>query len=338
MFTVVTYFMGAHQASMLIFIFASSFALFTNAVVGFRIFKGNPKMAGGSIAHIGLALMFLGFVASAKYDNKETVSLEQGKKVDALGYSMRYIGYHPIERGRFAFDVEVEKGDQKFIVAPVMFNNKETEGLMRNPDIINLMTKDFYVSPLSLESPDTKNEQELTVNKDEVQKFQDMSISYLGYNFSSSPEKGNVVTVSLDVARGNKTFHLSPEMHNERGKITYIPVTLPNSNVSFAIKGMGLGNGGRGKSSITITVSTPLAAGQPPKSETLIVEASIKPFINLVWIGTITLVVGILYYDSSKGKRSKEERSVKVFICSILPGSRRPSNPALRCLRHTLPY
>ena len=148
-----------------------------------------------------------------------------------------------------------------------MFNNKESEGLMRNPDIINLMTKDFYVSPLSLESPDTKNEQELTVKKDEVQKFQDMSITYLGYNFSTSPEKGNVVTVSLDVVRGNKTFHLSPEMHNERGKVSFIPATLPNSDVSFAIKGMGLGNGGRGKSSITITVSTPLAEASHKKAK-----------------------------------------------------------------------
>ena len=305
-FTGATYFGGAHQATMLIFIFASSFALFTNTTVGYRIFKGNPKMAGGSIAHIGLALMFLGFVASAKYDDKETVSLEQGKRVQALGYTMKYIGYHPIERGRFAFDVEVEKGNQKFIVAPVMFNNKENEGLMRNPDIINLMTKDFYVSPLSLEAPDTKNEQELTIEKDEVQKFQDMSIKYLGYDFSTSPEKGNVVLVSLEVSRGNKTVRLTPEMDNQRGKVTYIPATLPKSDVSFTIKGMGLGNGGRGKSSITITVITPLAEGQAQKSETLIVEASVKPFINLVWLGTITLVAGFFITIVRRGIEARK--------------------------------
>jgi cytochrome c-type biogenesis protein CcmF len=114
------------------------------------------------------------------------------------------------------------------------------------------------------------------------------------------------VTVSLDVVRGSKTFHLSPEMHNERGKVSYIPATLPNSNVSFAIKGMGLGNGGRGKSSITITVSTPLAEGQPPKSETLIVEASIKPFINLVWVGTITLVIGFFITILRRGSEARK--------------------------------
>ncbi|HTR80694.1 MAG TPA: cytochrome c biogenesis protein CcsA [Bacteroidota bacterium] len=294
LFTLGSFIAGAHQVAMLIFLCASSFALFTNSIVGYRIFRGNPKMAGGSIAHIGLSLMFLGFVASAKYDNKETISLEEGKQVQAMGYTMRYLGYHPIERGRFAFDVEVERGGEKFIVAPVMFNNKESEGLMRNPDIINLMTKDFYVSPLSLEAPDSKNEQDLTIEKDEVQQFDGMSIQYTGYSFATSPEKGNVVTVNLEVTKGGKTEHLTPEMQNQRGKVIYVPATLENSDVSFTIKGMGLGNGGRGKSSVTVTVATPLAAGQQQKAETLIVEASIKPFINLVWIGTITLVAGFL--------------------------------------------
>ncbi len=304
--TGVCYFAGATQAAMIIFIYASSFALFTNIIVGFRIFKGSPKMAGGSIAHIGLSLMFLGFVASAKYDNKETISLEQGKQVQAMGYTMRYIGYHPTERGRFAFDVEVEKGGEKFIVAPVMFNNKENDGLMRNPDIINLMTKDFYVSPLSLEAPDSKNEQELTIEKDETQKYQDMSIKYMGYEFATSPEKGNIVTVTLDVTRAKKTVRLTPEMHNQKGTVTYIPAKMPDSDVSFTIKGMGLGNGGRGKSSITVTVSTPLAAGQPQKSETLIVEASVKPFINLVWLGTVTLVAGFFITIVRRGEEARK--------------------------------
>jgi len=31
-----------------------------------------------------------------------------------------------------------------------------------------------------------------------------------------------------------------------------------------------------------------------PKAETLVVEASVKPFINLVWIGTVALIGGFL--------------------------------------------
>jgi cytochrome c biogenesis factor len=36
----------------------------------------------------------------------------------------------------------------------------------------------------------------------------------------------------------------------------------------------------------------PEAPGTPKKEETLVVEASVKPMINLVWTGTVTLVIG----------------------------------------------
>lgn len=48
------------------------------------------------------------------------------------------------------------------------------------------------------------------------------------------------------------------------------------------------------QSSVEITIG----ATQPPtgsgKGETLIVEASVKPYINLVWMGTITLIAGFI--------------------------------------------
>ena len=146
----------------------------------------------------------------------------------------------------------------------------------------------------------------MTIEKDETQKYQDMSIKYMGYEFATSPEKGNIVTVTLDVTRAKKTVRLTPEMHNQKGTVTYIPAKMPDSDVSFTIKGMGLGNGGRGKSSITVTVSTPLAAGQPQKSETLIVEASVKPFINLVWLGTVTLVAGFFITIVRRGEEARK--------------------------------
>ena len=84
-------------------------------------------------------------------------SLEQGKEVEARGYKMKYVGYEAMERGRYGFNIEVEKNGQKFVVTPVMFQDGENASLIRNPDIINMITKDFYVSPLSLESGEQKS-------------------------------------------------------------------------------------------------------------------------------------------------------------------------------------
>jgi len=52
-----------------------------------------------------------------------------------------------------------------------------------------------------------------------------------------------------------------------------------------------------------------LAAGQPSKSETLVVEASIKPFINLVWVGTITLVIGFFITILRRGSEARKNEA-----------------------------
>jgi cytochrome c-type biogenesis protein CcmF len=48
------------------------------------------------------------------------------------------------------------------------------------------------------------------------------------------------------------------------------------------------------KSAVEINVKMPIDETVPKREETLVVEASIKPMINLVWAGTITLIVGFL--------------------------------------------
>ena len=304
-FTVIAFFMGATHGSMVIFIFASSFALFTNLLVGYRIIQGNAKMAGGAITHIGISLMFLGFVASAKYDEVKTLNLEQGRQVEALGYKMKYVGYEPMARGRFAFNVEVEKDGQKFVVAPVMFQESENGSLIRNPDIVNLLTRDFYVSPLSLEAGDQEHSaNEITIHETEPVEIAGMSVRYLGYDFTQSKEKGNYLVAKLEVIKDGKKEIIKPTMSNMTGNITFEPAKL-SSGISFTIKGMNPTKD-KSQSSITLTVDGIQAHNhsQTQKNETLVVEASIKPFINLVWSGTVILIVGFVVTIVRRGQEA----------------------------------
>ncbi|HLP16180.1 MAG TPA: cytochrome c biogenesis protein CcsA [Bacteroidota bacterium] len=293
LFTIAAIVIGAHHPAMILFIFVSSFALFANILIGYRIMRGNPKLAGGSLAHIGIALMFLGFVSSAKYDEKETISLEQGRRISSMGYAMTYVGYHPTERGRYAFTVEVEREGRKFVVEPVMFQSEEMGGLMRNPDIINLITKDFYLAPVSLEAPQEMNEQVVTMKTNTAAEVQGTKIIYRGYEFSQTAE-GNRVTAKIDVIRNGKTVRVQPTMMNKHGEVEYIPAAIPGTNISLVIKGMTPNRQDESKSEMTLGVRTPLDPSQPKKGEVFIVEATVKPFINLVWIGTFALIGGFL--------------------------------------------
>jgi cytochrome c-type biogenesis protein CcmF len=284
---------GAHHAAMILFVFVSSFALFANILIGYKIMKGNTKLAGGSLAHIGISLMFLGFVSSAKYDQKETITLEQGRQVSSMGYMMTYVGYHPTERGRYAFTVEVERNGRRFVVEPVMFQSEEMGGLMRNPDIINLITKDFYVAPVSFESPEDVNEHEMTMHVNETADANGVKIIYRGFEFSQSNE-GNLVAANIDVLKDGRLLRVQPLMKNKRGDIDYVPVQIPGTNTSLVIKGMAPNRQDESKSTITLGVQTPLDPKLPKKPDVFIVEATVKPFINLVWIGTFALVGGFL--------------------------------------------
>jgi len=296
LFTIVTYFMGAVHATMLIFIFASSFALFTNLIVGYKIVQGNPKMAGGALAHVGIAIMFLGFVASAKYDDVKTLNLEQGKEVEALGYKIKYVGYEALERGRYGFNVEVEKDGQKFVVTPVMFQEGENASLIRNPDIINMITKDFYVSPLSLESgEESAHNHEVTVNKGNTETYNGLQIKYVGYDFSQTKEKGNYLVVNLEVIKAGKKYTLKPTMTNSGGQPKFENAEISGTGIIIGIKGMKPGNDEQ--ASVTLSVEglqEESVQQQTKKIDTLVVEASIKPYINLVWIGTFALIGGFL--------------------------------------------
>lgn len=297
---------GAHQIVMIIFILASSFALFANIIIGYKIMKGNPKLAGGSLAHIGIALMFLGFIASAKYDEKETLSLEQGQSVTSMGYTMKYVGYHPTERGRYAFTVEVEQNGKRFLVEPVMFEAPDM-GLMRNPDVVNLYTKDFYLAPVSLETPPEANEQELTVHPNETAMVAGTKIIYRGYEFSQSPETGNRVAANIDVLKDGKIIRVQALMLNRKGEITYVPVPIPGTTAQVLIKGMNPNAADQSKSAMILTVKTPLDPMAPKRQETLIVEATIKPFINLVWFGTFAMIGGFLITIVRRSQESKHQ-------------------------------
>ncbi|WP_338815020.1 cytochrome c biogenesis protein CcsA [Bernardetia sp. Wsw4-3y2] len=61
------------DASYMILVLTSVYALVSNGISIARTIKLNPKLAGGALAHIGVALMFFGILSSSGYD--EIVSM-----------------------------------------------------------------------------------------------------------------------------------------------------------------------------------------------------------------------------------------------------------------------
>ena len=143
--------MGIRDWAALALIFTSVFALIVNVEIGITVARGDPRFLGGKIAHAGVALFFLGMIASGRFESRAHVALPLNAPRGVLGHTLTYTGYAPTADGKFAFSVRVESQDASFILAPVMFGGGE-QGIMRNPAIASFFSRDFYLSPVDLES------------------------------------------------------------------------------------------------------------------------------------------------------------------------------------------
>jgi len=295
-------FIGLEDIQVGLFIFGALFSLFANLEVGRRIVKGNPKYAGGAITHVGLAVMFIGFVTSSVYDDKETVSLHRGQSIDVLGYQLTYTGFSPIEGDKFAFHVQVQKDGHTGVVSPIMYRSSFTQGLMRNPDIMNLVTKDFYVAPLSLEPGAKSSEEPFRLAKGESKILEGVGVRFVDFEFPDMEKaamlEGREVRIGaiLEITDDSGASERVVSSRIFRGgEVVEEPATYGN-RYAFRMVGMSPDREDARRSTVDL-VAEPIgsdAQAASPSEDILVVEASVKPYINLVWNGVIIMIVGFL--------------------------------------------
>ncbi len=293
-----------------VFLFAAVFSLTANLAVGWRIVKGNPKFAGGAIAHVGLAVMFLGFVASSNFQDKRTVSLEQNKPQTVLGYQLTYTGYHSIGKDKYAFDVVASKDGESFSISPVMYYSKYNDGLMRNPDIRNLYSHDFYLAPLSLEQPSSVTNAGVTsvsLKLGEEKTVGELKVKFEDFDFPENQREammeGKDVEIGArllvsEIEKRKPPIEIVPKKVMRKGQMTDQPATYA-TNYQVTLDAMRPDQEHRENSTIDVSVKDLVIAqaaeqAEAGKSDTLIAEATIKPFINLVWSGLIILLIGFV--------------------------------------------
>jgi len=292
--------LGANDIMMLLFGFASSFALFVNIEMAYVTAKGDPRWMGGKIAHIGLALFFLGVLASGKYGHKQQVALTLNSPQQVFGYNLTYTGNRPVGGKKFAFDVDAERDGAKFRLSPVMSDMGE-QGLMRNPDIKSFITRDLYLSPVSLEQSGGSNGEageRVSIKRGETVDIQGVQTKFVEFDMGKhgmeamtgggGVQVGSVLALSS--SQGKET--VTPvAVYDQQGGTTYQPAESKLLGAKIQLVSMNV-QMGSDQSTVTLEVLRPNSQSSP--REVLMVEASIKPFMNLVWSGAILLFLGLI--------------------------------------------
>ena len=190
----------------------------------------------------------------------------------------------------------IKKGDKVYSVSPVMYISEFNNGLMREPAILTTFTKDIYVSPLGYEEGESHSQDGsvFQLEKGDNIKFEGSNITFTEFDIPPETmqamqagedfEMGAVLSAEKDGAI--KDFELKRKSVN--GKIEYTSETISEFNLKVDLLNLQAGK---------IDVSLSSLDGKQiekveNKKEILSIAASIKPFINFVWIGVVIMVVG----------------------------------------------
>jgi cytochrome c-type biogenesis protein CcmF len=297
---------GVRDTAMGAFVFASVFALVVNVEMAWKARALGIVGLGGKFAHIGLAVFFLGVISTGKYSASRDLSLQLNTPTEALGYTFTYLGNRPVDDGKYAFDVAVENAEHRLVLAPVMFQAGE-QGIMRNPDIATSVMRDIYISPVSLNEASHNHAESYTLPKGETVSMGKVTARFVRFDMGSHANQGGMtgdggMTIGsvLELTDGRDTETIIPTaVYQSGGDPEYPPSSSRLMNTTVRLVAMNVGVD-QGASTVTVEVDRPHDAAEP--GETLVVEASVKPFVNLLWAGTIVMFAGFLFATVRRAK------------------------------------
>jgi len=307
---------GVHDVMLAVFAFATSFAFFVNLEVAVRIIKGKKTFLGAYVAHIGIALFLLGVISTAGYSVEDQVDLVKGEPRHVLGYDLTFKGYTPYTEAnetKYAFNIEVAKdGKVKNVVSPIMYVASFNNSLMREPDILTMFTRDLYISPVGYNEGDVThgNGTEVTITKGSSTTYNSAIIKFTEFDFPKDAMNAMMnggsfqLGAKLSVSYKGNDYEVEPLMKSENGQRNFIPAEIPDANLKIEMTNL--------EASGKVTLSLSKLNGNNNKQETvkpkesLSVDASIKPFINLVWSGVLVMVFGFVI---SVVRRTKESQN-----------------------------
>jgi cytochrome c-type biogenesis protein CcmF len=280
--------LGFGGAGALALFFVAMAALTANVVRLVLVARENPLHTGAAVAHVGFALIFVGIVASGAWGQKKEVDLPLGEPVESQGLTLTYRGHVDGTEPKDTWRVAVMKpGEAEDVLHVRMYSKGRGEDgrpqIMRFPAIHRELARDVYVAPLALDT--SGGQGELQLRKGQAIPYKDAKITFVKFETGAGGEQHSMtVQAIVDVARGSQRETVALPLTVVQGRMVGQPVSpkaLPG--VTLSLERMSVEEG---------MVFVKADDGAPQASEVLVVEASIKPLIGLLWAGTLLVGVG----------------------------------------------
>ena len=294
---VIAYVAGVTSWQLMLFVGTAAFGLISNVIIVFRQYRSGWQTVGGPIAHIGVALMFIGIVGSGSFDETTRLLLSSGKVQSAFGYEFTFRGVPDQSSDKPKIVIDVADGKQSYAASPSLYFSNYNQSIVREPDIKIFPMKDLYISPMELHASEpTQGEGHpvLDLAKGETKEFLGYKVTFDRFQMDQHGESGNMsVGALLHVMVGGKVYDLTPRLSiNDRGERQSIPVQLPEGASSGRSPQVALNaiNVDEGKVFLVFPGLDQKETVSPDQE--LLVEVSIKPLMMVLWTGVVLIIAG----------------------------------------------
>ncbi len=314
-------------------LFASVYAVLGNASLMKRMFEGKVHLVGASVAHIGFGILLMGVLVSSankkvisinqsgmqlnpEFDaqaNMEHVYLEKGKALRMGDYEIEY-RKDTTEWVNNYYQVHYKKIDPKtnevayeFDLYPNAQINPKM-GLVANPDTKHYLSHDVFTYVSSV--PKEKGEAKFVHPQQYDVAVGDTIFSNNGYiilkAINSNVKEGKVdmenmqllIAAELEVHTLDQVYKVTPMYGIQNNSVAQFESVLEEAKLRFKFTNVNPANG-----KITIEVGEKDTSG-----EFIIMKAIMFPWINLVWGGTIIMIVGFTLSIIKRLKKIKDEK------------------------------
>ena len=326
--------LGAREPASLVMLFACGFAADMNLRAVVRKAK-NGKLggAGGYLAHVGVGIMMAGIVVSGVYARTERVTLVRNEPKKVGDKTLTFLRVVPgTETRKQAMEIRVQTSAGKTGYAyPKMYVNSKTGQLMANPAIRRSAVLDDYMAPQEYDPGQPER-----IGRDvQLTKGTTTSVEGTGFTFrdfnadrSAMMQGGNEILVLTELTI------TPPDGSHHDATLRYVHHMDGREPDAQEIEIPGVAGGfmkviGVSPSDGTVAVrlrglaKDPASEYQAATRESLSLEVTAKPLINLVWGGFYVMMAGGLI---ALAKRSREAARATVRAEAGAP-SPAPSSP-----------
>lgn len=316
----------------------SIYAVVANTAYIWAGLKGSLRFAGGSVSHLGFGLLLTGILISSskkevlsyntsgifvplgkesKEKPGENLTLVKGLRTDMGSYWVTYEkdSTHPKKPLWFYHLLFEPKSDgETFTLTPNAFiNYKGNEGLMANPDAKHYVGKDVFTYITSLSNDPGKPVEDTAKFSSREVAVNDTFFYSKGYmileklvsksslpNAAFSPDDSATVATVKVFAKSGSVYTAEPLLINRAGIAQTYPDTLTAEGLVIQLQK-------RRGSAAELGVKESGAVMQY-----LTLKAYVFPHINLVWLGTVVMVIGIAMSTLRRLQQNSRQQSLQL--------------------------